>query len=168
MTTKGKVAMSKSHTRNLTNIIIDSIMFGIFIVTTAPQFTGISLHEWLGLILAGITVVHLVRNWAWIIATVSKLLNSGTTHNKPSIILNIVLFVLFTLVTYSGIAISEDVMPWLGITWFVNNDWRMLHNLFSNLTVVAMAAHIALHWNWIVSLFQKGRRPASPTNTEVR
>lgn len=160
--------MSNSHKRNTTNAVIDSIMFIVFIVTTAPQFTGISLHEWLGLGLAGITVVHLVRNWAWIIATVSKLLSSGSTHNKTSIMLNIVLFVLFTLVTYSGIAISEDVMPWLGITWFVNNDWRMLHNLFSTLTVVAMAAHIALHWNWIVGFFQKGRRSTSATKAEVQ
>jgi hypothetical protein len=159
--------MSNSHTRNRTSAIIDSVMFGVFIVTTAPQFTGISLHEWLGLGLAGITVVHLVRNWAWIIAIVNKLLSPGTVHNKTSIILNIVLFVLFTLVTYSGIAISEDVMPWLGITWLANADWRMLHNLFSTLTVVTMAAHIGLHWSWIVSLFQKRRRPASATKAEV-
>jgi hypothetical protein len=160
--------MSHSHKRNTTNAIIDSIMFSAFIVTTAPQFTGISLHEWLGLGLAGLTVVHLVRNWAWLVATVNKLLSSDTVHNKTSIILNIVLFVLFTLVTYSGIAISEDVMPWLGITWLANADWRMLHNLFSNLTVIAMAAHVALHWNWIVSIVHKGRRPADPTKVEAR
>jgi hypothetical protein len=160
--------MSNSHTRNRTSAIIDSIMFGVFIVTTAPQFTGISLHEWLGLGLAGITVVHLVRNWDWLVATVNKLLSLGTVHNKTSIILNIVLFVLFTLLTYSGIAISESVMPWLGITWLDNADWRMLHNLFSNLTVVAMAAHVALHWNWIVSIVQKQRRPTSATKVEVQ
>lgn len=160
--------MSHSHTRNRTSAIIDSIMFGVFIVTTAPQFTGISLHEWLGLGLAGITVVHLVRNWDWLVATVNKLLSPSTVHNKTSIILNIVLFVLFTLLTYSGIAISESVMPWLGITWLDNADWRMLHNLFSNLTVVAMAAHVALHWNWIVSIVQKQRRPTSATNAEVQ
>ncbi|MFN5059795.1 MAG: DUF4405 domain-containing protein [Chloroflexota bacterium] len=160
--------MSNSHTRNRTSAIIDSIMFGVFIVTTAPQFTGISLHEWLGLGLAGITVVHLVRNWDWLVATVNKLLSPSTVHNKTSIILNIVLFVLFTLLTYSGIAISESVMPWLGITWLDNADWRMLHNLFSNLTVVAMAAHVALHWNWIVSIVQKQRRPTSATKVEVQ
>jgi len=160
--------MSHSHTRNRTSAIIDSIMFGVFIVTTAPQFTGISLHEWLGLGLAGITVVHLVRNWDWLVATVNKLLSPSTVHNKTSIILNIVLFVLFTLLTYSGIAISESVMPWLGITWLDNADWRMLHNLFSNLTVVAMAAHVALHWNWIVSIVQKQRRPTSATKVEVQ
>jgi len=160
--------MSNSHQRNTTNAIIDSTMFVAFIVTTAPQFTGISIHEWLGFVLAGITIVHLVRNWAWILATVNKLLSPGTVHNKTSIILNIVLFVLFTLVTYSGIAISEEVMPWLGITWLANADWRMLHNLFSNLTVVAMAAHVALHWNWIVSIVQKRRRPASTTKAEVQ
>lgn len=160
--------MSHSHTRNRTSAIIDSIMFGVFIVTTAPQFTGISLHEWLGLGLAGITVVHLVRNWDWLVATVNKLLSPDAVHNKTSIILNIVLFVLFTLLTYSGIAISESVMPWLGITWLDNADWRMLHNLFSNLTVVAMAAHVALHWNWIVSIVQKQRRPTSATKVEVQ
>lgn len=160
--------MSHSHTRNRTSAIIDSIMFGVFIMTTAPQFTGISLHEWFGLGLAGITIVHLVRNWDWLVATVNKLLSPGVVHNKTSIILNIVLFVLFTLLTYSGIAISESVMPWLGITWLDNADWRMLHNLFSNLTVVAMAAHVALHWNWIVSIIQKRRRPASSTKAEVQ
>lgn len=159
--------MTKSQQRNRMSAIIDSIMFGIFIVTTAPQFTGISLHEWLGVGLAGITVVHLVRNWEWIIATINKLLSPGNTHNKTSIILNIVLFVLFTLVTYSGIAISEDIMPWLGITWLENTDWRRLHNLFSTLTVVTMAAHIALHWNWIVQLFQKRQRTKSHTRIEA-
>ncbi|MFZ9857325.1 MAG: DUF4405 domain-containing protein [Roseiflexaceae bacterium] len=160
--------MSNSHRRNTTNAIIDSSMFIAFIVTTAPQFTGISLHEWIGLGLAGITVVHLVRNWAWIMATINKLLSPGTVHNKTSITLNIVLFVLFTLVTYSGIAISEDIMPWLGITWLANTDWRILHNLFSTLTVVAMAAHVALHWNWIVALLPKRRRTTSTTKAEVQ
>ena len=159
--------MAKSHQRNRTSAILDSIMFGIFIVTTAPQFTGISFHEWLGLGLAGITVVHLVRNWEWIVATISKFLSPGTIHNKTSIILNIVLFVLFTLVTYSGIAISESVMPWLGIMWLENTDWRRLHDLFSTLTVVTMAAHIALHWNWIVNFFQKRQRTESHTTVEA-
>ena len=159
--------MNKSQKRNRMSALIDSIMFGIFIVTTAPQFTGISLHEWLGIGLAGITVIHLIRNWEWIVATTNKLLSPGSIHNKTSIILNIVLFVLFTLVTYSGIAISEDIMPWLGITWLENTDWRRLHNLFSTLTVVTMAAHIALHWNWIVQLFQKRQRNKSHTTVEA-
>lgn len=160
--------MSHSHTRNRISAIIDSVMFILFVVTTAPQFTGISLHEWLGFVLAGVTIVHLVRNWVWIIATINKLLSPGTVHNKTSIILNIVLFVLFTLVTYSGIAISEDIMPWLGITWLENADWRRMHNLFSTLTVVAMASHVALHWNWIVALLPKRRQPTSTTQAEVQ
>jgi hypothetical protein len=159
--------MTKSQQRNRMSAIIDSVMFGVFIVTTAPQFTGISLHEWLGVGLAGITVIHLIRNWEWIVATTNKLLSPGIIHNKTSIILNIVLFVLFTLVTYSGIAISEDIMPWLGITWLENTDWRRLHNLFSTLTVVTMAAHIALHWHWIVNLLQKRQPSKSHTNVEA-
>ena len=167
-TAKGQESMSNSHKRTTTSAIIDIVMFGIFLVTTAPQFTGIGIHEWLGIALAGVTIVHLVRNWAWLVATATKLIQPGTTlHNKTSIGLNIVLFVLFTLLVYSGLAISESIMPWLGVTWLANADWSRLHNLFSTLMVVAMAAHIAFHWNWIVGLLHKRQRATPSATIEV-
>jgi hypothetical protein len=160
--------MSNSHKRNITSALIDTVMFGMFIVTTAPQFTGIGIHEWLSIVLAGVTIVHLVRNWTWLVATTAKLVQPGTTvHNKTSIVLNIVLFVLFALLVYSGIAISESIMPWLGIEWLANQNWLRLHNLFSTLTVITMSAHVALHWNWITGLFHKRQRPTTSTTSEA-
>ena len=52
------------------NLIVDSIVFIAFLIVTAPHFTGIAIHEWLGIAFgAGITT-HLLLHWQWIVTTI--------------------------------------------------------------------------------------------------
>lgn len=147
--------MTESRKRILTSGAIDIVLFAIFMALTDPRFTGIPIHEWVGIGMAAVVIVHLVRNLAWIQTMFSRTLKSPLFTNRLSVILNIALFIVFALLIYSGIAISRDAMPFLGIVVFENRAWRFLHGLLSNLTVIIVALHTALHWNWIVSLFRR-------------
>ena len=55
----------------------------------------------------------------------------------------------------SGFMISESVLPFLGISLPRNFAWRSLHELSTNLFLVLLGLHTALHWNWIVDTFKR-------------
>jgi hypothetical protein len=147
--------MHKARRKTLMNAVIDSGLLIVFLVATAPQFTGISWHEWLSLALAVVVIVHMVLHWQWIVAVATHLFKKATWSSRFSFVLNTLLFIAFTLVTYSGIAISEEAMPFLGIGMFDNRAWRFLHHTFSNISLIIIAMHVALHWQWIVNLFRQ-------------
>ena len=52
---------------------------------------------------------------------------------------------------FSGLLISKDVMSTLGIQLNVNGGWESLHHLTSDLSVILLGVHTALHWKWIVN-----------------
>jgi hypothetical protein len=148
-------AMHKARQKTLMNAVIDGGLLVVFLITTAPQFTGISWHEWISLALVVVAIVHIVLHWQWVVAVATHLFNKATWSSRFSFGLNLLLFIAFTLVTYSGIAISEEAMPFLGIGMFDNRAWRFLHHTFSNISLMIIAIHVALHWQWIVNLFRK-------------
>ena len=55
----------------------------------------------------------------------------------------------------SGFMISESLLPALGMTLPRNLAWRSLHDLSSNLFLLLLGLHTALHWNWIVDAFKR-------------
>lgn len=147
--------MHKTRKRTVMNAVIDFGLLVVFLITTAPQFTGITWHEWVSLALAGVAVVHLVLHWQWVVAVATNIFKKATWPSRLSFLLNFFLFVAFTLVVYSGIAISEAAMPFLGIGMLENRAWRFLHHTFSNISLIIIAVHVAIHWQWIVNLFRK-------------
>jgi hypothetical protein len=149
--------MSESRKRNLMSGLIDTVLFIVFLVLTDPQSTGITTHEWVGLGVGLLVAVHLVRNWAWLVSTFHRLSQGQTITSKLSVVLNIGLFVVFGLLVYTGVAISQQALPALGVVAFDNRSLREVHGLLSNLTIGLIGAHAALHWNWIVGLF-RGRK----------
>ncbi|HLO32585.1 MAG TPA: hypothetical protein VK249_25785 [Anaerolineales bacterium] len=50
-----------------TNLILDLTMFGAFLAVSNPHLTGVTVHEWLGVSLAGAVITHLLFHWDWII-----------------------------------------------------------------------------------------------------
>jgi hypothetical protein len=152
------IYMSDVRKRNAWNVVIDTAIFVAFVVATAPRFTGIALHEWLSLAFAAVIVIHVVIHWQWITTVGLSFMRKLGASGRFSFVLNTLLFVVVTLLIYSGIAISRDAMPALGIDIHGSMAWRGLHRAFSNISVVLIGLHIALHWRWIVNLFRRQSR----------
>jgi len=55
----------------------------------------------------------------------------------------------------SGFMISESLLPALGITLPRDFAWRSLHDICSNLFLVLLGLHTALHWRWVVDAFER-------------
>ncbi len=135
---------------NRTNLFIDLGIFGVFLVAANPNLTGLPLHEWLGVALAGTLVMHLLLHWRWIVSVSLHFFRQLWHDSRLQYVVDLLLFISFTTVMMSGLMISRVVLPALGIAMTRNPAWVPLHSLSANATLALIAMHTALHWNWIV------------------
>ena len=47
------------------NWIVDLVCFVGFLLSLKPSITGFSIHEWLGIAVCGVLIVHLLMHWRW-------------------------------------------------------------------------------------------------------
>lgn len=140
---------------NRTKLLLDIGTFLAFLITMDPRFSGLAIHEWLSLALAGTIIIHLLLNWEWIVNVTKRLFVKATNGARVNYVLNWLLFIDGILIMLSGIMISESAMPTLGITLPVNFAWRRLHDMSANIALLIMGLHLAMHWNWIVTTVKR-------------
>lgn len=140
---------------NRTKLLLDIGTFLAFLITMDPRFSGLAIHEWLSIALAGTIIIHLLLNWEWIVNVTKRLFIKATNGARINYVLNWLLFIDGILIMLSGIMISESAMPALGVTLPMNFAWRSLHDMSANLALFIMGLHLAMHWNWIVTTFKR-------------
>jgi cytochrome b561 len=154
--------MSKQNT---TKLLLDLGAFIALLISSAPHFTGDTIHEWLGVALSGAIVVHLLLNWNWVVAITSRLFSKMAKGQRFNYFLNWALFASGIMIVLSGLMISKTVVPFFGLTLPQNMSWKELHELSTNIVMLLMGLHVAVHWSWIVNMFKNllVRRPAEKT-----
>lgn len=156
--------------RNRTNFIVDSAIFLAFLVAMAPHFSGMAVHEWLGVAFGAAIVTHLLLHWQWLVEVTKRFLRGAQPSARVNYVLNALLFIDITVIIFSGLMISEVALPSLGLQLASGGAWRGLHTTAANLFLPLVGLHIALHWQWVVKMVRKllGRpatAPAVPTTT---
>ena len=121
-------------------------------------FTGLVLHEWLGLAMVGMVFAHLLLAWSWIATQSRRLFGAQSTRERINYLLNLSLFATVTAVIFSGILISQTAIPTLtGAKVMPDMDWRWdtLHNRFSQYLLMLSGLHLAINWEWALATVQK-------------
>jgi cytochrome b561 len=148
--------------QNITKLLLDLGAFTALLVSSAPHFTGDTIHEWLGIAISGTIVVHLLLNWNWIVGVTSRVFSKVGKGQRFNYVLNWALFASGVMIVLSGLMISKTVVPFFGITLTENMSWKELHEVSTNILMILMGLHVAVHWSWITSMFKSLfiRRPA--------
>ncbi len=131
--------------QNLTKLFLDLAAFIALLIVSAPRFTGAAIHEWLAIALSGAIVVHLLLNWNWIVQITARLFSKSTNNSRFGYFLNWGLFASGIMIMLSGLMISETFVPFFGLSLPQNMSWKSLHELSTNITMILMGLHVALH-----------------------
>lgn len=94
---------------NKTNLWIDTGIFAAFLVAMEPRFSGVAVHEWLSLALAGTIIVHLLLHWKWISSVLLRFFKKLWHSSRLKFVIDTLLFTAFVGVMASGIVISRSV-----------------------------------------------------------
>jgi len=132
---------------NLFKVVFDLVMLVLLAAVYCAQPTGIPVHEYIGVGIYILFIVHLAYNYKWII-------NTGKRFFDKTIVIRIkiiyavdaLLLIAFIIIGLSGIMISRVIFK-LGIM----PVWRPLHSIVSAVSIVLLSIHIGLHGNMIIN-----------------
>ena len=151
---------------NQLNWLIDLAAFAVFFPIAAPQSTGIPVHEWLSVVFLGVFVVHVVVHWPWIVEVGRRFLKRVVGETRFNYVWDALFFLVMMAALVSGFAISEAVLPMAGIPLTIDPFWTILHDMTANLSLLMLAIHLGLHWQWIVNAFHRYVRHAATRKAE--
>jgi hypothetical protein len=132
-------------------LILDLSMFGAFLAVSNPHLTGISIHEWLGVSFIAAIVAHLLFNWEWIVNVGRMFFKKLWHQSRLNFVVDTAFFIAMTGVLFSGLMISKSVLPTLGIQLAAGGNWKSIHFMLSDASVILLGLHFALHWKWVVT-----------------
>jgi len=137
------------------NLAVDMLIVSGFLFATQPHLTGMAIHEWLGLGLAVGFLTHVLLHWRWVYESTRRLFGKLARQSRVNYLLNLALLAAFTLIIFSGLMISEEILPLIGLQGVHGIVWKCLHTTVADAVVWLVALHIALHWKWIVTAAKK-------------
>jgi len=122
--------------------IVDAALTALLLCLMAYQVTGESLHEWLGIAMTVLVIVHQFLNRRWYAA-----LFKGKYHayRIAATALNILLLTAFALTAFCGMSMSGHAVPFLyGMTKV--SFARQMHLSMSHWAFVLMGLHLGFHF----------------------
>lgn len=131
-------------------LILDIVLLAGMMAVALHKVTGDVVHEWLSVFLIPLLLLHLLWNWEVIWGTGKQLKNPRFPwRQKFNFIWNILLYTCMGVVMLSGILISRDFLPRLGIV--IANDPFMsyIHKRSFYILYMMLGVHLGMHWNWI-------------------
>ena len=115
------------------------------------DLTGLTWHQWLGVLVGVPSAYHLLIHWKWVEAVTRRLLARGSRQAKTYYWLDASLLLGLGLSLLTGLVISS----WLDLTLPNYVLWLDVHIQSSIATLVLLVLKIGLHWRWVESVFQR-------------
>ena len=138
-------------TRTRLLIVLDTVLLLSLALLLEPRFEGLALHEWIGLAVIPLMIVHILLGWGWIATSIIRLFKPGMWRLRVNALLNSLLFIAFVVTCFSGVMTSFIALPALGVAPHDFEGWRILHGRSEAFLEVLAALHVAMNWNWIAN-----------------
>lgn len=144
-------------------IIVDVIMTVILMLLMAFELIGRSAHEWLGVGMFVMFVIHHILNRKW---TSHLLKRKYTPIRIFQTLLAVLVLVCILCSMVSGIVLSRYVFSFLPIEG--GRRWaRTLHMIGAYWGFVFMSLHLGIHWNMMMGMAGKAAGNPSALRTWI-
>ena len=121
--------------------IVDTLMTVLLLCLMAYQVTGEAAHEWIGMGMTVLVIIHQILNRKWYGALFKGRYNP---YRSITTVLNILLLASFALTAFCGMSMSSYAVPFLygmAPVSFV----RRMHLSMSHWSFVLMGLHLGMH-----------------------
>ena len=142
------------------NLYLDLLLVLAFVVDMEEHFTGLQIHELLGVFIGAAIIIHLILHWNWILNVTRTFFKKLVHESRLNYLLNIALFADVATMIVTGILISRTLGLDLSAVQESSRTLEQLHRLTADLSLLIVALHVALHWKWIVTHASKYLLPA--------
>ena len=132
---------------------LDLALIGAFALLMEPDVSGLTLHEWGGLVLGAALLIHVGLHWPWVVAVTRRFLGHLAGVARAKYLVDVGIGLAFITITLTGIAISTTLgtAEALGLSAAFVITLRDLHFLAADLALILAGVHLALNWKWIVN-----------------
>ena len=133
--------MAKAKTNSIIKRIVDAVMSVLLLFLMAYQVTGEVLHEWIGIGMTVLVILHQILNRKWYSVFFKGKYNP---YRLTTTILNILLLLGFALTAFCGMSMSGHAVTFLyGMAPM--QFTRRMHLSMSYWTFVLMGLHLGMH-----------------------
>lgn len=121
-------------------LAVDAVVLVVYALAANPAVTGVPLHEWLGMGALAVVVAHAAMHADYLLDTfLSAAHRRGMRFAKA--VLDMALVLAFMVCCVSGLMVSGEVLPALGLYAEGYYFWSPLHAAYER-----FAAEHALVW----------------------
>lgn len=144
--------------KQLSKWMIDAGLWIGFVIAFFLDLTGIDIHQWLGIALAGLAGYHLITHWSWVKAVTARFLGQTSPQARLYYLIDAGVLLGFGLITVTGLIIST----WLDLALDNYAVWKDVHVFSSIATLLLVVVKIGLHWRWIVNVARQALQGVKP------
>ena len=119
-----------------TILVADAVLAVLFIACELPGVTGVSVHEWLGIVLAVALLAHAGKR---VLTTVKN------ARSAACLVVDVALLVTLAVCVVSGMMISGSVLPFFGYYATGYYFWSPLHAAAATVLLAVLLVHAALN-----------------------
>ena len=149
--------------KQILKMIIDILMTVVLLLLIGYSLVGEMIHEWLGIGMFALFILHHVLNSAWLR---NVLKGKYTPFRILQTVLVALMFISIMGSVVSGVILSRHALSFLPITG--GRSWaRTVHILCAYWGFVFLSLHLGLHWNMIMGMAKRMWKKPSATRAWI-
>jgi hypothetical protein len=139
------------------NWLLDLVILIGFLLLFFLNITGVSLHQWLGLGIFLLIMIHLINHWDWVKSIFANFFHKTSGRARFYAILDAFLLLGLVMIIETGLVIST----WFNLSMGDYATWSNIHTDVSIATLLILVLKVGLHWKWIVTNARKIFHPTA-------
>lgn len=130
-----------------TKWLIDGFLFAGYLLSFFLDWTGLFLHQLLGVAVGILAMYHLLAHWKWVSTATRRFFGRTSSQARRYYLIDLGMLIGFFTIGITGLTISS----WLNLSLAAYASWRQAHILASILVLLMILAKLGLHSRWIMA-----------------
>lgn len=122
-------------------------MFAGYLFCFYLEFTGVIGHQWLGVGIGVLAVLHTWLHWDWVAVVTKRFFKCTGVRNRWYYGVDLLILLGFVIILETGLVIST----WLNLDLLNYVVWLDIHTYASYATLALLVIKVGVHWRWVVN-----------------